>query len=152
CPNSGPTALSLAGKGPKAQFHSAPPPQDLKKKDQQTKPSVPLEQQQNASRDERRSRLGPRVRALLVTEIQGLEGLFASTPKTAPDRSQLARRLAEDYVELEAAAFRDKTEAGIKLDAAKKDNPGSAQKLQQTVVQADQIGKAARKKAIDYYT
>ena len=152
CPNSGPTALSLSGKGPKAQFHSAPPPQDLKKKDQQTKPSVPLEQQQNASRDERRSRLGPRVRALLVTEIQGLEGLFGSTPKTAPDRPQLARRLAEDYVELESAAFRDKTEAGIKLDAAKKDNPGNAAKLQQSVQQADQIGKAARKKAIDYYT
>src|SRR5215471_8125937 len=152
CPNNGPTALSLAGKGPKAQFHSAPPPQDLKKKDQQTKPAAPLESQANASRDERRSRLGPRVRALLVTEIQGLEQLFSTTPKTAPDRPQLARRLAEDYVELESAAFRDKTEAGIKAEEAKKTNPANAQNFQKSQTQAGQIMVAARKKAIDYYT
>ena len=68
----------------------------------------------HAQRDERRNRLAARAAALLVTEIQGLESLFASTPKNAPDRPQLMRRLAEDYVELESAAFRDKTEAGIK--------------------------------------
>jgi tetratricopeptide (TPR) repeat protein len=152
CPNNGPTTFGETGKGPKATFHSAPPPQDLKKKDQQTKPGGPTEQMEAGQRDLRRSHLAPRIRALLVTEIQGLESLFASTPKNAPDRPQLARRLAEDYVELESAAFRDKTEAGIKIDEAKKKNPGAVAKLQQTQTQANQIGIAARKKAIDYYT
>jgi TolA-binding protein len=41
--------------------------------------------------------------ALVITEIQGLENLFAATPDTAPDRVQIVRRLAEDYVELERA-------------------------------------------------
>jgi len=152
CPNSGPTTLATSGKGPKAQFHSAPPPQELKKKDQQTKPGNPSENLPSAARDERRNRLAARVRALLVTEIQGLESLFASTPKGAPDRPQLARRLAEDYVELESAAFRDKTEAGVKLDEAKTKNPGAVPKLQQQATQAGGIMVAARKKAIDYYS
>ena len=123
---------------PKVNFHSAPPPQDLKKKDLQTKPGNPSDDRPSSQRDERRNRLAARVRALLVTEIQGLESLFASTPKSAPDRPQLARRLAEDYVELEAAAFRDKTEAGIKIDEAKRKNPGAVAKLQQSATQASE--------------
>jgi tetratricopeptide (TPR) repeat protein len=61
------------------------------------------------------------------------------------------RRLAEGYVELESAAFRDKTESGIKLEEAKKTNPAGAAKFQQTQTQAAAIMVAARKKAIDYY-
>ena len=152
CPTNGPTMLGESGKGPKAQFHSAPPPQDLKKRDQQTKPNNPVESQINAERDTRRNRLAARVRAMLVTEIQGMESLFASTPKASPDRQQLCRRLAEDYVELESAAFRDKTEAGVKAEEAKKTNPQAAAKLLETQKQAGQIMVAARKKAIDYYT
>src|SRR5947207_1708009 len=104
CP-SGPTMEGKTGKQINAAFHSAPPPQDLKKKDQMTKPPAAPVDFANAQRDERRSRLAARVRALLVTEIQGLESLYAATPKTSPDRPQLVRRLAEDYVELESAAF-----------------------------------------------
>ncbi|HMJ56023.1 MAG TPA: tetratricopeptide repeat protein [Polyangiaceae bacterium] len=152
CPTNGPTMLGESGKGPKAQFHSAPPPQDLKKRDQQTKPNNPQESLPIAQRDERRNRLQARVRAMLVTEIQGMESLFASTPKASPDRQQLCRRLAEDYVELEAAAFRDKTEAGVKAEEAKKNNPPAAAKLLETVKQGSSIMVAARKKAIDYYT
>src|SRR5690242_15787588 len=152
CP-SGPTMEGQSGKGPKAQFHSAPPPQDLKKKDQQTKPNLPVESQAIADRDTRRNRLQARVRAMLVTEIQGMESLFASTPKASPDRQQLCRRLAEDYVELESAAFRDKTEAAVKAEEAKqKKDAAAATKAQQTVQQASGIMVAARKKAIDYYT
>lgn len=154
CPNSGPTNFDVTkhGKAPQTNFHSAPPPQDLKKKDQLTKPGAPSETQAASQRDERRNRLAARARALLVTEIQGLESLFASTPRNAPDRVQLARRLAEDYVELESAAFRDKTEDGIKIDEAKQKNPGAVAKLQQQQQQATKILAAARKKAIDYYT
>jgi tetratricopeptide (TPR) repeat protein len=46
----------------------------------------------------------PRARALLVTELSMLEQLAAETPISAPDRSQLVRRMAEDWAELERSA------------------------------------------------
>jgi tetratricopeptide (TPR) repeat protein len=152
CAVSGPKEFDVGkrGKTPQTNFRSAPPPQDLKKRDQQTKPNKPTLQE--APRDERKSRLQARQRALLVTEIQGLESLFSSTKKNAPDRPQLGRRLAEAYVELEAAAFRDKTEAEIKRDELKKKNPQAAGQQQTQANQAANVLKAARKKAIDYYT
>lgn len=152
CGGNGPKEFDVGkhGKAPKVNFHSAPPPADLKKKDQQTKPNNPS--LQDAPRDERKGRLQARQRALLVTEIQGTERLFEQTKKNAPDRPQIGRRLAESYVELEAAAFRDKTEAEIKRDEAKKKNPQQAGQFQTNANQADQVMKAARKKAIDYYT
>jgi hypothetical protein len=58
-------------------------------------------------RDPRAARLAPRARALLITELQGLESLFASVPKTSPDRPSLIRRLAEDYAELARSAHDD---------------------------------------------
>lgn len=137
-------------KTPTTNFHSAPPPADLKKRDQQVKPNQPTLQE--APRDERKSRLQARQRALLVTEIQGLERLFETTKKNAPDRPQLARRLAEAYVELEAAAFRDKTQAEMKRDELKKSNAQAAGQQQTQANQAEQVMKAARKKAIDNYT
>ena len=137
------------GKTPQTNFHSAPPPADLKKRDQQVKPNMPS--LQDAPRDERKSRLQARQRALLVTEIQGLERLFESTAKNKPDRPQLARRLAEAYVELESAAFRDKTQAEIKRDDLKKKNVQAAGQQQTQANQAAAVMKAARKKAIDYY-
>src|SRR5262245_14498667 len=141
---------SKGTKTPTTTFHSAPPPADLKKRDQQVKPGSPTLQE--APRDERKSRLQARQRALLVAEIQGTERLFETTKKNAPDRSQIGRRLAESYVELEGAAFRDKTGAEIKRDEAKKKNPQQAVQFQTNANQADQVMKAARKKAIDYYT
>ena len=42
----------------------------------------------------------------------------------------LLRRMAEDYVELENAAFREKTEAEVKRDNFKKSNPREADKQQ----------------------
>ena len=53
------------GKSPQVNFHSAPPPADLKKRDQQVKPNAPT--MTDAPRDERKSRLQARQRALLVT-------------------------------------------------------------------------------------
>ncbi|MBX3229302.1 MAG: hypothetical protein KIT84_18225 [Labilithrix sp.] len=136
-------------KTPTTNFHSAPQPADLKKKGD-IKPGKPNIEE--APRDERKSRLQARQRALLVTEIQGLERLFETTAKNKPDRPQLARRLAEAYVELESAAFRDKTQAEIKRDDMKKSNPAGAGQQQTQANQADQVMKAARKKAIDNYT
>lgn len=154
CPNTGPTQFNVSerGKTPQTSFRGAPPPQDLKKRDAQTLPEAPSETQSAAQRDERASRLQPKVRALLVTEIQGLERLFRSTAKRAPDRVQLARRLAENYVELEAAAFRDKIEAGMKADEAARKSSGNAAKFKKDEAAANQVLLLARKKAIEYYT
>ena len=152
CSGNGPKEFDVSkhGKTPQVNFHSAPPPADLKKRDQQVKPNAPT--LQDAPRDERKSRLAARQRALLVTEISGLENLFATTRKNAPDRPQLARRLAESYVEMEAAAFRDKTEAEIKRDGFKKTNPAAAGQQQTQANQADKVMKLARKKAIENYS
>jgi TolA-binding protein len=92
--------------------------------------------------DTRRSRTQPRSRQLLITELQGLESLFQTTPKDAADRPKLVRRLAEGYVELSAAAVRDSqvTTSG----------PDKAQKLEQ-IVKAQKVEQAARKAAIKYY-
>lgn len=152
CAGNGPKEFDVGkhGKTPQVNFHSAPPPADLKKRNQQVKPNAPT--LQDAPRDERKSRLQARQRALLVTEISGLERLFETTRKNAPDRPQLGRRLAEAYVEMEAAAFRDKTEAEIKRDGFKKTNPKAAGQQQTQANQAAQVMKLARKKAIQNYS
>ncbi|MCL2776950.1 MAG: tetratricopeptide repeat protein [Polyangiaceae bacterium] len=152
CVGVGPMEFDVGkhGKTPTVNFHSAPPPADLKKRDQQVKPNAPTVT--DSPRDERKSRLQARQRALLVTEIQQTESLFRATRANSPDRPQLARRLAEQYVELESAAFRDKTEAEIKRDDAKKRNPQQAGQLQTNANQAEAVMKAARRKAIDFYT
>lgn len=56
------------------------------------------------ARDPRLARMGPRARALVVTELQALESLFTATASTAPDRPALVRRIAEDYAELARSA------------------------------------------------
>ncbi len=153
CPNTGPQSFDVAGHGkaPQVNFHSAPPPADLKKRDLQTKPNMPSEQMTSAQRDDRKNRLQARARALLVTEISGLENLYSSTPQNAPDRIQVLRRLAEDYVELESAAFREKTQAEIDRDALKKKDPSAAGQKQTVANQAAQIMARARANAEKYY-
>ncbi|MFT3771950.1 MAG: tetratricopeptide repeat protein [Minicystis sp.] len=149
CP--GGSLTQSAGKKPAVSFKSAPTGVNLKKGDQQTKPGDPAASMSAAQRDERRNRLAPKVRQLLVTEIQGLESLYASTPKSSPDRPKLMRRLAEGYVELEAAAFRDKTENGMKADEAKAKG-GSPDAFRSEAEKANKILEAARAAAIKYYT
>lgn len=139
------------GKKPAVSFNSAPQGVSLKKRDDQTKPTIPATSQTIAQRDERRNRLEARSRQLLVTEIQGLESLYQTTPKDASDRPKLMRRLAEGYVELESAATRDKTELGVKIDDAKRKKPGDVAKLQEELGKADKILGASRTAAIKYY-
>src|ERR1700710_2382480 len=105
-----------------AAFPSAPPPRDVKKRQDDSKPVNPDELTKYAERDTRKNRLQARARALLITEIQGLERLYKRTAKKSPDRPQLTRRLAEGYVELESAAQRDKIAADIAAQDAKKKN------------------------------
>jgi TolA-binding protein len=134
-----------------AAFKSAPPPRE-RKSASDIKPKNPTEAMAAGQRDARKTRLQARARALLITEIGGLERLFKATPKKSPDRPQLIRRIAEGYVELEAAALRDKTEAEIKAMDNKKKNPQLASKARSDASQAKKIVDAARKKAIAFYT
>ncbi|MEZ4226747.1 MAG: tetratricopeptide repeat protein [Polyangiaceae bacterium] len=149
CPG-GPSKFVIKSKRG-AAFKSAPPPRE-KKSSTETKPKNPGESMAAGQRDTRKTRLKARQRALLITEIQGLERLFKRTPKKSPDRPQLIRRLAEGYVELESAALRDQTGAEIKAQDLKKKNPSAATKARRDASQAKKIVAAARKKAIAYYT
>jgi tetratricopeptide (TPR) repeat protein len=92
-----------------------------------------------ALRDPRRIRTG-RPRALLVTEIQGQESLFAAMPKDSPDRSRLMHRLAESYVELARAAEADR------------DAQQSAPDRQAEAARAERIRRAAHSAGARYYT
>ena len=149
CPSG---ALKSSGsKKPEMTFKTAPQGVGLKKRDT-NKPTNPSASQNAAQRDERAAKASKKSRQLLVTEIQGLEALFSSTKKNSPDRPKLGRRLAEGYVELEAAAFREKTTAEVNRDAAKKKNPKAVAQYQQQVTTADKILVTARKSAIKYYT
>jgi TolA-binding protein len=133
-------------------FKSAPPPREMKKREDDVKPVNPDELKKFAERDLRKGALQARARALLITEIQGLERLYKRTQKKSADRPQLVKRLAEAYVELESAGQRDKIAADIKAQDAKKKNPGQAGKFKSDAATAEKIVKEARKSAIRYYT
>lgn len=141
-----------SGKKPQVSFKSAPKGFDLKKRDAMKKPKNPSASMNAAQRDERRAKMKKKSRQLLVTEIQGLEGLFRSTPKKSKDRPKLMRRLAEGYVELEAAAFRDMTMAQIKYGELKKKKPKKAKAYKKSEKKAKKMLIASRKRAIKYYT
>lgn len=100
--------------------------------------STPKEPSVTEPRDDRTLRLQARQKGLLAIEARQVENLYATTRRNAPDRVQIARRLADLYVELESAAFRDKTEAEMRRDRA-------------TSNDADRTMKGARTRAIDLY-
>jgi hypothetical protein len=59
-------------------------------------------------RDDRFRGRPMKSRALLVTELQGLEALFSTTSAASPDRPALMNRLALGYAELERRAEADR--------------------------------------------
>ncbi len=140
-----------AGKKPAMSFKSAPQQVQLKKREDQRTPVNPTASMNAAQRDERRARLKDKSRQLLITEIQQVESLFGTTPKGSSDRPKLMRRLAEGYVELEAAAFRDKTEQAIKADEAKAKKDAKEKAYREESGKADKMLALARENAIKYY-
>jgi len=130
-------------------FKTAPPP--LKAREQKEFKPGDLSMLGNlAERDTRKGKMQARARALLITEIQGLERLYKQTPKDSPDRPQLTLRLAEGYAELEQAAIRDKIAADIKLqDKKRKGGAVTAEKTEISKAKAMEV--SARKSAIKYY-
>lgn len=127
----------------------APPPPPSPKS--AATPRTPDPTPGQGPRDDRRIRSQARANQLLVTEIQQLETLLADTPAAAPDRPGLLRRLADTYVELEAATFRTRTELSVKIDAARKSAPADVAKLTGERDKADKVLAGARRKAIEHY-
>jgi tetratricopeptide (TPR) repeat protein len=150
CP-AGPSKFDVEKKRAVA-FSSAPPPREVKARQDSAKARDIGATDSTAFRDTRTTRLKARARALLITEIQGLERLFKQTKKNSPDRPQLLRRMAEGYVELESAAVRDQTAEDVAAEDTKKKGPSEAAKHKTAAAQAKKIADAARQSAIKYYT
>ena len=138
-------------KKPQVSFSTAPEALKVKDRVTELKPINPTDITMTAQRDERSSRLKPKVRKLLLTEIANVERLFKSTPKGDKDRPTLMRRLAEGYVELEASAFRDKVEGEVKAQELRSKDPKRASEAKDSATKAMQVIKLSRKNAIDYY-
>lgn len=58
--------------------------------------------------------------SLLLQELSQLERMLRSTPRNAPDRPVIIRRLAEGYAELAAWSDRQRVEEELKAEAAER--------------------------------
>ncbi|NUO54421.1 MAG: tetratricopeptide repeat protein, partial [Polyangiaceae bacterium] len=148
CPAGTPKAASADKPRRTIKFTPKPPetrPEKAKPDNGKDMPAPP--------RDPRKATMQKKSEQLLVTELQNLESLFTTTKKTSPDRPKLARRLAEGYVELEAAAFRTQTESEIRAADAKrkKDSKRSTEEATKAA-KAKAVAASARKGAIKHYT
>ncbi|MFO0549539.1 MAG: tetratricopeptide repeat protein [Polyangiaceae bacterium] len=151
CPEGEPSGGRLANKRAPIKLTPPPPPQPKTS----AVPSKPTADGFDTTviRDSRRENQKLRSKQLLVTEIQNLESLFADTKMTAADKPELARRLAEAYVELESVATTEqlvKTE--LADEAAKKDDGDTAKTHREAAAKAKQVSESARKSAIKHYT
>ena len=126
-----------------------PPPAPVKPLKNPTKPPNP--DGPGTAVEIRRNLASVRSIQLLVTQIQGLESLLASTPTTAPDRPALLRRLADIYVELEASAFRKKIESRAHADEIRRENPTGAVTARTEGDRSEKIEVSARQAAVKNY-
>jgi tetratricopeptide (TPR) repeat protein len=147
CSGVGPRELDASQRRTGVDLHAVQPPA---RASAPARPPAPTAVE-GGPRDDRKIRLEARQRGLLAVEVQRIETLLAGTRKNASDRHQIARRLADGYVELESAAFRDKTEAEIRRDALKPKNAAAAGAEQTHANEADRVMKGARKRAIELY-
>jgi tetratricopeptide (TPR) repeat protein len=150
CPSGPQLSSATHGKEPAMSFHSKV--EEIKKGDKKIDIGKADVSMLAGIRDQRQTALKQRVLGLLITEIQQLEGLLKETETRSKDRPTLLRRLAEDYVELENAAFREKTIAEVARDEAKGKNMGEARKQQAIVDARKRTLESARKAAIQYYS
>jgi tetratricopeptide (TPR) repeat protein len=151
CPK-GPTLSNVThGKEPTMSFHSKV--EELKKGDKKNEIGKADVSMIAGFRDLRQTALKQRVLALLITEIQQLETLLHDTPMRDPQRPTLLRRLAEDYVELENAAFKEKTQAEILRDELKQQKKAAEAGKQQAIANSRKTTMdRSRKAAINYYS
>jgi TolA-binding protein len=126
---------------------------DVKRKERQSdiKPINPTDIAKAAERDERRAKYKKKQIELLFNEIKGVENLLKGTKKKDKDRPRLLRRLAENYVELESAAFEDKVQNEVKAQELRSKKPDQAAKHKDKAEKAKKIIKVARDAAIKHY-
>jgi TolA-binding protein len=148
CAGPGPRELDAAQRRTGVELHAVQSPARAVAPSRPPAPST----NDGGPRDDRSIRREARKRALLAVEVQRIESLFAGTRKNGSDRHPIARRLADGYVELESAAFRDKTEAEVRRDGLRTKNPQAAGVEQTQANEADRVMKGARKRAIEVYT
>ena len=135
------------GKRPVPSFNSvprSPPPK--------TKTTLPAPSAANEAKQLRRNLASVRSVQLLITYIQGLESLLATTPARAPDRPGILRRLAEGYVELEASALQSQTQASINAQNSRRKDPKAAAAFDATAAKSGKTVVASRQAAIKHYT
>jgi len=90
-------------------------------------------------------------RRLLMQEITNVTRLYKTTPEGHRDRPRLMRRLADNYVELEALAFREQVEAEDAARRAKQQSSERAALLAKKARAAAKVVVRARKRAIAFY-
>lgn len=116
-----------------------------------TRPTRPPEPE-DPPFEQRKHVLEPRVTALLLREIRGLERLLRGTPRKSPDRAQLLRRLAEGYVELEASARSSKAKnEALARKLAKQHKTQEAAQARRAALRASRTIEPARRSAIQSY-
>ncbi len=98
---------------------------------------------------------GPQLREverqLLIQEISNVTRLYKATPVGHRDRPRLMRRLADNYVELEAATFREQVESEEGARQAKRRSPQRAAALRKKALAAAKVVHRARQRAIAFY-
>jgi tetratricopeptide (TPR) repeat protein len=132
----------------KPAFRAAPPPRA--KPNASVSPPPP----RDLPPDPRKAPvLEKRVREFLLQELQNLGRLFARTPRRAPDRPVLLRRLADGYVELEQLAASNQIKLEIRVqDYLKKKQSAEADKARRAAAKEQKIAIQARRIAIERLT
>ena len=148
CP-SGPRRASIT-QAPRHAYSSAVEKREAPKRDL-SRPTAPPDATGKPERIERQKRMQKATQQLLVTEIANVERLLRATTRKSPDRPTLMRRLADNFVELESVAFRDKIEADVRAQALKAKDPQQARAALELAHKADAVLGLARRNAIDYY-
>ena len=150
CANAQGTRFNVSeyGSKPKVSLHEQA---QQERKIKEFKPGAPVGEV-NEFRDSRQIRLAQRQKGLLVTAISQTEEVLQITQPTAPDRPIILRRLAEDYVELESLAMREKVNAEVARDKANQSGSrGEAGRQQAIVKDRETLVGNARKFAIQNY-
>jgi tetratricopeptide (TPR) repeat protein len=134
----------------KPVFTSTPP---TRRRKAEQRPDTPGDPDLELVAQFRSKRLPKKVETrLLVSTIQRLEGLLERTPEKSPDRVDIMRRTAEEYVNLRKTARDQRLHAEAALRVARKhgDAAGAAQ-ARRTIARMKRLEAGARQGAIKHY-
>ncbi len=124
-------------------------PPDRTRKGKLSKPAPPAVAPESAV-EIRKRKFGSRPKALLVSELQGLERLFSKTHRRAADRLKILKRLADGYAEL--AALESSTRTALEVQVSQKKIAGAkARRARKQASVARRTAKRARMQSISKY-